>query len=284
MKMKSFVRKLKNIYKNLKYADYNSTDFRYNLKKAGVKEGDSLYIMCSANNIKQKTNRTPPVHKILKDVLKVIGEKGTLMTLAFPMNRDQLISGEEQFHWKKSISSNGIFTELIRRKKESIRSLNPIYNVVAYGPKANEYCKDHHKDIYPFGEYSPYRKIIDDEGKYLGIGVGFEAFTMVHVVDDYYKEKFIHKLYKEVKKFKVQGKYEKIEANTYIRKSGQDLREALPNGNGKNYFKKLQPISYKKIKNKKTGIDIFAMDLKSFFDAALKNYEKNKLTWWNTEV
>ncbi len=281
--IKSVLHKVKGLYKYLKYSDFDFNVFRNSLIEAGIKSGDDLYVMCSLDNIKKKTGRTPPVNIILETILELIGNEGTLLVLAFPEDRTNIIDEKNKFHWKKSISSNGIFTELLRRKKGSIRSLNPIYSAVAYGKNANEYCKDHHKSIYPFGDLSPYRKIIQNEGKYLGIGVGFEAFTMVHVLDDFYKKDFIHPLYKKVKRFIVQGVDEELEVETNIRKTGNDLKEALPNPNGLIYFEKLQPITHKK-SCKVDGINLFVMDLNSFFKSALENYDKSKLTWWNTDI
>jgi aminoglycoside 3-N-acetyltransferase len=281
--IKSVLQKIKGLYKYLKYSDFNANIFRNSLIEAGIKSGDDLYVMCSLNNIKKKTGRTPPVNIILEVILELVGSEGTLLVLAFPGDKINIINKKTNFHWKKSMSSNGIFTELLRRKKESERSLNPIYSGVAYGKNAKEYCQDHHKSIYPFGELSPYRKIIENNGKYLGIGAGFEAFTMVHVLDDFYKENFIHSLYKEVKKFIVQGVEGELEMETNIRKTGNELKEALPYPNGLIYFEKLQPIIHEKF-CKVDGVNLFVMDLKSFFDSAIKNYDKSKLTWWNTDI
>ena len=279
-KLKLSVKKITDLYKRLRYSDFDQNDFRNCLINVGIEKGDNLYLMCSSNNIKRKSGRTPPLNIILSEI---IGPQGTVMVLSFPKDRDKLISGKAEFHWRKSMSSNGMLAELVRRKKESERSLNPIYSAVAYGKNAVQYCKEHHESIYPFGELSPYRKIIENGGKYLGIGVGFEAFTMVHVVDDYYKSDFIHPLYQEVKKFRINAKDTEFVMESYIRKTGKALKEALPNPNSSAYFRKLQPIESNEVTDK-SGIKLFTMDMNSFFESAIKKYDEKKLTWWNTDV
>lgn len=282
-KLKQTVNVISDLYKHFRYAEFNEEDFRNGLINVGIEKGDSLYLMCSSNNIKRKSGRTPPLNLIVNEILQLIGSEGTIMVLSFPLERESIIKGESEFHWKKSMSSNGMVAELIRRKKGSERSLNPIYSAVAYGKNAVELCKDHHKSAYPFGELSPYRKIINQGGKYLGIGVGFEAFTLVHVVDDYYKSNFKHALYQDVKEFKINAKDEELVMKSYFRKTGKALNEALPNPNGGEYFRKLQPLDYKEIVVR-SGIKLFALDLNSFFKSAIEKYDKKKLTWWNTDV
>jgi len=282
--LKEVLKRSLSIYKKAKYRKYNSIVFCDGLEKVSIVEGDNVFVICSTDNLTRKIGETPPIHKILKDIIDTIGPKGTILALAFSKNRDKIISGEEKFHWKKTSSNNGILTELLRRKKESVRSYHPIYSAVAYGPKAEQYCNDHHKGLYPFGKHSPYRKIIEDGGKYLGIGLDFNQFTPVHVLDDYYEDKFIHNLFQRgIRKFEVIGKNEIISMGTFIRKTGKDLKDEIPNPDGEAYFKKLQPIKHYRHEDN-SGIDLFVMDMKSFFYAALKNYDNNKLTWWNTEA
>jgi len=240
--------------------------------------------MCSADNILESSGRNQPLHLILGDILKTIGETGTIMMLAFPANRKKIISGEEIFHWKKSVSSNGMLSELLRREKDHSRSLHPVYSAIALGPKAKIYTADHHKDIYPFGENSPYRKIVEDKGKYLGIGLDFQQFTMVHVLDDHFREKFIHNLFeKELVNFNVEGKDGVVKVKSYVRKTGDELKAVIPNPDGIKYFEKLNLLSAKKTKDE-SGIDLFSMELNEFFKSAVGNYNHHKLTWWNTKV
>lgn len=267
-----------------RYSAFESDEMRRSLIKLGIKEGDNLFVMCSSDRMLKQTGRSQPIHLILNQILNLIGDQGTLMALSFSSNRQKITEGEQKYHWKRTPSADGIFSELLRRKKGSVRSLHPIYSAIAIGKRAEEFCNSHQKDIYPFGAESPFRKIIEAKGKYLGIQLDFNQFTLVHCVDDYYRENFIHNLFTpDSKEFTIESADGEMVMRSMVRKTGQDLRDAIPNPNGKEYFKKLQPLNYNFVKDS-SGIQLFLLDMDSFFKSAIEKYDKKKLTWWNTDV
>ena len=286
--LKSFVKNVINRFlvrfNTFRYSQYDSDKMKDSLMKLGIQKGDSLFIMCSSDRMQKQTGRSQPVHLIINQIVDLLGKEGTVMALSFSSNRNKIVEGEQTFHWRRTPSADGVFSELIRRRKGSMRSLHPTYSAVAIGKRAEEYCKSHQDDIYPFGSKSPFRKIIEANGKYLGVQLDFNQFTLVHCVDDYYRDNFIHKLFEpEVKEFKVESKGGEEFVRTLVRKTGQELRDAIPNPNGEEYFRKLQPIDHSFVQDP-SGIKLFLLDLNSFFKSAIENYDKSKLTWWNTDI
>ena len=266
--------KIKRFY----YSPYDGLSFKENLRDLGIYPGDSIFVMFSSDNIYKSTGYRVPVHNILTDIIEYLGSEGTIMTLAFSGKRQEIIDKKIIFDIKKTQTSNGIFSELLRRKKGSISSLHPIFSAVAYGKKAKEYCSTHQESPYPYDKESPYSKITRDNGKYLGISVGPEAFTPSHIIDDYYKENFKHKMYSEKPlSFQVidsSGQIKYVES--YVRKPFKDLK----NHNPLKYFFSLPKVRYKNLKMK-SGIYLFAMDMMDYFQSGLKLYEQEKITQWS---
>lgn len=262
-----------------RYTDYCSEDFIASLEKVGICSGDSVFLMCSQDKIYLKTGKILPTQLLLKDLIHYLGQDGTLMTLCFPLDRENILKKNKIFNAKKTPTECGIFAEILRRKRGSIRSLNPIFSVISYGKKAQEFSNDHHQSPYPFGSMSPYYKLMTDGGKYLGIGVGFEAFTPCHMIEDYFKDKFKHKIYYDFpQEFRVICPDE-IEKSiiTYTRNPS-----TFPRGgyDPLYYFNLLNIKSHQTLTQ--SGIKLFTFTIKDFFDAAISIYDTRQITVWDT--
>jgi aminoglycoside N3'-acetyltransferase len=257
--------------------DYNSINFKKDLLKIGVKSGDSVFVMCSANKVFKKTGYRLPVHFVLKDLIEVIGETGTVMALGFSEKRKTIIKRESIFDIKKTPTDCGIFSELLRRKKGAIRSIHPIFSAIAYGEKAKEYCLEHHKSPYPFGKYSPYYKITHDGGKYLGIGVGVEAYTPAHMIEDYFEQSFKHKMYEDNTLILdcIANNRETRTVETYTRREMGKVFFAP------NRYLKLLGINYSKLFSK-CGIKLFSMNMNEYFFSGVRQHNIRNITIYST--
>src|SRR5690242_8250168 len=78
--------------KRFLYGRYSSEEFRKTLLRLGIHAGDSLFVMCSANNAYKKTGYRLPVHEVLKDLMEMLGPNGTVLTLAFSNEREKIVS------------------------------------------------------------------------------------------------------------------------------------------------------------------------------------------------
>ena len=258
------------------YTSYSSEDFTSALHSLGIAQGDSLFVMCSADRVYKKTGKQLPVHLVLKDLLEVLGEEGTLMVLGFSAERQKIISGERIFDVKKTPTQCGMFAELVRRKPGTVRSLQPIFSALVYGKKAEAYCASHHLSPYPFGEHSPYYLLTQDGGKYLGIGVGVEAFTPGHMIDDYYKHSYKHAMYVDTpREFQTVGyQNEHVVLRSFIRRT----IEGFPAP--RHHFKLLN-ISSSHCTTR-SGIYLFSMNMNEYLQAGIKLYAQKKITIWST--
>jgi aminoglycoside 3-N-acetyltransferase len=89
----------------------------------------------------------------------------------------------------------GILTEIFRRKKGVMRSLNPAHPILAFGPRAAWLIADHDKAMYSCGQGSPFEKALQLNAKVLFFDVSFRSLTFCHYLEDFYQENLPVKLY-----------------------------------------------------------------------------------------
>ena len=158
--------------------------------RLGVRKGMVVYVHSSLDKLNLKFS----AYQLLETMQEIVGHKGTLL---FPCwqyvgrAEDYINSdGYRNFNVRTSTTTMGLLPELVRRHKDSYRSLHPTSSVVAIGHDAEEMIKEHHKDIYPNGEFSPLYKLNQYDSRIIGLGEKVVSLSYVHVVEDIMKEDF----------------------------------------------------------------------------------------------
>lgn len=157
------------------------------ISQLGVKTGDVAFIHSSVDQL----NLDFPFYRILALIRQVVGEQGTVLFPTYPKlsSYKYLLSGEI-FDVGKTPSYTGILTEFARRQKGAARSLHPTKSVCAIGRYAQELTNTHQNSPYPYDSCSPYYKIMEYDGRIIGLGVSTKSLSFVHCVDDALKEEF----------------------------------------------------------------------------------------------
>lgn len=78
----------------------------------------------------------------------------------------------------------GSINQCFASLKDAQRSVHPTHSVVAIGKDATSYVSEHHLDSTPFGEHSPYWKLIENKGKVVLFGATLNNLTCVCAVED----------------------------------------------------------------------------------------------------
>ena len=144
-KVKKFEYKSKNklILKLPTLDEENLIDILVN--KLGIKKGDNLFIHASIDMI--NTALTPL--QVLDLILELVGEGGSVSVPTFiRYSSKEWMEMDKKFDIKKTPSGMGIFSERVRRYKDSKRSLHPTKSVATIGKIANEVLSEHHTDSY----------------------------------------------------------------------------------------------------------------------------------------
>ncbi|MFM7683290.1 MAG: AAC(3) family N-acetyltransferase [Bacteroidota bacterium] len=168
------------------------------LKAIGIKSGDTILVHSSMSKIGYLENGSKT---FVNALIKLIGTDGNILMPSSPNEELQLnyIRKKIPFDVKNTTSKLGAITEEFRKLPEVIRSLNPLEPVCAWGKDAVYLTEGHLNEITPYTRNSPFRRIIEKNGKILYIGVTLDnAGTSLHTLEDevdfkfevYYSEMF----------------------------------------------------------------------------------------------
>jgi aminoglycoside 3-N-acetyltransferase len=154
------------------------------LKKIGLKEGDSVLVHSSLSKIGFVEGGAKTV---VESLFETIGEKGTLLFPSFPaVGRNKTYLEENPvFDIKNTPSQMGSITEYFRKLNGVFRSFHPTDPVCAKGLLAEYYTNSHFGQLTPYNENSPFRKLCAKKGKILMLGTTLNgACTNLHTLED----------------------------------------------------------------------------------------------------
>jgi len=154
-----------------------------NLKGIGINLGDIVLVHTSLSSFGHVEGGPDAV---IDALLAAVGPKGTILMPANPVIGDWMVyvHSDPLFDPRKSPSSMGKITDTFWRRSGVLRSLHPTHSMAARGPHAEYLLKDHEKSQSPCGLLSPYRKLIELDGRILHLGSPFSNTTSLHVVED----------------------------------------------------------------------------------------------------
>ena len=158
-------------------------------------------------------------NKILDELILRITSKGTLF---IPTYNWDFCKGKT-FSYKKTLSLSGSLGNFALKRKDFLRTHNPIYSFAVTGYKREEITKLAHKSC--FGLDSPFGYLIKNNGKNLFFDLDYkDAFTFCHVA-----EEAVGVNYRYFKKF--EGFYEndierkeKKEFEMYVRDQSTNIK------------------------------------------------------------
>lgn len=185
--MKSAMRKVGKKWRYLKfhYLFPSVTEERIlnDLKKLGVSEGDTLFVHSSLSKIGFVRNGVDAVIDALVDA---VGLNGTLMIPCLSISGTMINTLESgiMFDPKTTPTTLGRIPETFRKKPNVARSIHPTHSICACGPKAEWVTEGHEKCSTTFGKGTPFHKLLELDGKILGLGVDLGPVTFYHTIED----------------------------------------------------------------------------------------------------
>lgn len=145
-------------------------------------QGDVL-VHSSLIHIGNIKGKHKPIVKALQE--HVLDKGNTVLAIAIPIkgSTEEYLQSIDRFD-KNAPIGMGVISTYYAKQEGTCRSLNPTHSVIAYGPRAEEYTKEHHLDKTPFTEKSPYYKLLEHNGGIVMIGAGIKHLTIMHIVED----------------------------------------------------------------------------------------------------
>lgn len=189
-----FFKKLNSIkkIKNLKKIANKFTlkDLIIDLKKFGIKQGDVVFVHSSLKSIGYVEGGPDTV---INAFLKVIGDTGTLVIPTYSNKGTMYGTCIDKNYifdkWKKKTNLGAIPSAFLKYK-ELFRSIHPTHSVSAIGRFAKEITDSHFIGNKTYGENSPWGKLIELNGKILGIGVSLHVNAQYHYLEDMLEDQF----------------------------------------------------------------------------------------------
>jgi aminoglycoside 3-N-acetyltransferase len=160
------------------------------LRGLGIEPGDLLMVHSSLRGLGFIEGGPDTV---IDALLEAIGPGGTLVMPTFTIintMKETLESADFVFDPDSSPSTVGRITETFRRRQGVHRSEHPTHSVAAFGPLARTLTETHLEGGTNFGPGSPFAKLLDYDGKIMGLGINFGPVTFYHVYEDLHPDKF----------------------------------------------------------------------------------------------
>jgi aminoglycoside 3-N-acetyltransferase len=153
------------------------------LSDLGLSDGDTLLIHNSL--IHFDYNRFGGIEQMAEDlfdaVTEIIGDEGTLIVPTFTL---EWVENHPNgyFDLGQTESEMGVFTELVRNKQESIRTLHPHSSFAIYGERAEELGKL--QDVDTYGRNYMFGKLHDINAQIMSFGLPYnDSFTYFHYIE-----------------------------------------------------------------------------------------------------
>src|SRR5262245_26611677 len=162
------------------------------LERLGVARDGILYVHSSVDWLSR-------VGMAGLDVLHAFDQYAPAATLVMPSyptlstHRDY-VAGRPTFDVRRTPARVGLIPEWFRRMPGVARSLEPDYPITARGPAA-EMLTAGVPQPDPFGDESPYRRMLAAGGMLIGLGVSLNTNSFVHAFDSALERKYRFPVY-----------------------------------------------------------------------------------------
>ncbi len=152
------------------------------LRDVGLREGDGVFLHSSLSKFGEIEGGSGTVIEALDELL---GPEGLIAMPAFPLvgGTAEYLSTDPVFDVRSTPSTMGALTERFRTSPDVFRSLHPTHSVSARGPGAEQLVAGHAEAETPFGDGTPFARMIDRGMVQLWFGVGLRIFTLYHAFE-----------------------------------------------------------------------------------------------------
>jgi len=159
--------------------DYTKSDIVDALRDVGIEQGDAIFIHSNLGFFGQLDNaetKKDYCETFYEAVFRVIGDQGTLVVPTFTYS----FTDGDRFEPDATASDMGMFSEYVRTRNDSARSLDPNFSVAAVGQLAEPLTTD--PPAHSFGTDSFWERFLAVQGKFCNFNMD-AASTFLHYVE-----------------------------------------------------------------------------------------------------
>jgi aminoglycoside 3-N-acetyltransferase len=156
-----------------------ASDVERALREAGVEPGDDVFMQAamSAFGTFEGGPRT-----VVEALERAVGPDGLVAMPAYPLSGPAIeyLGEDPLFDVRTTPSRMGAISETFRTASGTRRSVHPTHSMAARGPGAEEVLAGHEAASTPFGEGTPFPRLVERDGWQVFFGTGTNAITMYH--------------------------------------------------------------------------------------------------------
>jgi aminoglycoside 3-N-acetyltransferase len=152
------------------------------LRAAGIREGDAVFVQAGMSSF--GTIEGGP-DAVIEAFRAVVGPEGLIAMPAFPLDRPALdyVRDGPPFDLNATPSKMGAVSERFRTSPGVLRSLHPTHSVSAQGPGAAALVAGHEVAETPFGNDTPFTRLVERGAWQVYFGSGVGPMTMYHAFE-----------------------------------------------------------------------------------------------------
>lgn len=157
-------------------------DIEGTLRELGLKRGDAVFVQTEMSALGTVEGGPDTAIAAFRSI---VGEEGLIAMPAFP-NRGisyEYLRQHPVFDVRTTPSQMGAITERFRRMPGTVRSIHPTHSISAQGPGAGELVGGHERAETPFGEGTPFARLIQRNAIQVFFGSGVRPMTMYHAFE-----------------------------------------------------------------------------------------------------
>jgi aminoglycoside N3'-acetyltransferase len=171
-----------------------STTLTQTLSELSVPRDRIVYVHSSTDWLARAGIRLGEAYEALTDWTD---RGGTLVMPAFPFrgSHEAYLRNGPVFDVRRTPARVGLLNETLRRRKGVKRSLDPDLSVIALGRQADAVVGSGLSGADPMGGDTPFQRIIELGGVFVGLGVSFNYMSLIHVLDSRYRSRYPFEIY-----------------------------------------------------------------------------------------
>jgi aminoglycoside 3-N-acetyltransferase len=156
-----------------------TADVERALREAGVESGDDVFMQAAMSTF--GTFEDGP-RTVVEAVLRTVGPEGLVAMPAYPLSGPAIeyLADDPVFDVRATPSRMGAISEAFRSAPGTGRSIHPTHSMAARGPGADEVLAGHEAASTPFGEGTPFPRLVERNAWQVFFGARTGAITMYH--------------------------------------------------------------------------------------------------------
>jgi aminoglycoside 3-N-acetyltransferase len=166
-----------------RFHSFTAAQFQELLQRLGVGRGT---VVCVHSSFDQFAGFRGNVGDALKALQETVGPEGGLIMPTQPFSNTAIdyVRKHPVTELARAPSLMGMLTEILRRTRGAVRSINPTHPIAAWGERGVALIGRDWEARTPCGQGTAYHRLLDADARILMLGTGLQPMTFYHCVEE----------------------------------------------------------------------------------------------------